>query len=77
MSDKKPMREAMPTVAGWIDELREVFGADQINPSIKAGMEGQPTFWARENGVEVGTKFEGKGLTLEHIHTGPLSARKD
>jgi len=53
---QKPLRQTMPTVAAWIDELREAFGADQINPSIKAGMDGQPTFWAEENGQQVGTK---------------------
>ncbi len=29
------MRDAMPTVAGWIDDLREVFGADVINPQLR------------------------------------------
>ena len=50
------LRAEMPTVAAWIDELREAFGADQINPQIKAGIDGQPTFWARENGQEIGTR---------------------
>lgn len=53
--EKKPLRAAMPTVTGWIDSLREAFGDDQINPQIKAGIDGQTTFWARENGCEVGT----------------------
>ena len=42
------LRAEMPTVAAWIDELREAFGADQINPAIKAGMNCQPTFWAKK-----------------------------
>lgn len=50
----KPMREAMPTVAGWIDELREVFGADGINASIKNGMAGGADFYAEENGHALG-----------------------
>lgn len=54
----KSMRETMPTVAAIIDELREAFGADAINPSIKGGMNGVPTFYARENGYEVGTKSQ-------------------
>lgn len=49
------LREVMPETTAFIDSLRAVFGADAINPSIKAGMNGQPTFWARENGIEVGT----------------------
>lgn len=53
------MRLAMPTVAGWIDELREAFGADQVEPSIAEGMRGEPNrFWAREAGLEVGTAFD-------------------
>lgn len=55
---KKPLRETMPTVAGWIDGLREAFGTDQINASIRAGMEGQPTFFAAEGGAEVGTPLD-------------------
>lgn len=51
----KPMRQSMPTVAAWIDQARAALGADQINPGIKAGMDGQPTFWAEENGQQVGT----------------------
>lgn len=49
------LRQQMPAVATWIDDLRQAFGADQINPAIKAGIDGQPTFWAKENGIEVGT----------------------
>lgn len=53
------MRSAMPTVAGWIDELREVFGADQVDPSIGDGMRGEPNkFWASEAGMELGTQFD-------------------
>lgn len=59
---KKPMREAMPTVAAWIDNLREAFGADQVDPSIKAGMRGVPNkFHAVERGREIGTKFDKDG----------------
>lgn len=52
------MRQAMPTVAAWIDQMREAFGAEEINAAIRAGIEGQPTFYARENGAEVGTRYE-------------------
>lgn len=54
----KPLRETMPTVAAIIDDLRDAFGADVINPSIKGGMAGVPTFYARENGHEVGTPLD-------------------
>jgi hypothetical protein len=52
----KPLRQTMPATAAFIDDLRAAFGADTINPAIKAGIDGQPTFWAQENGQEIGTK---------------------
>lgn len=56
---EKPMRQAMPTVAGWIDELREAFGAEAIDASIRAGLRGEPSkFHAREGAHELGTAFE-------------------
>jgi hypothetical protein len=56
-NQKKSMREAMPVVAAFVDELRQVFGAETINCSIAAGMRGQPgKFWASEGGMEVGTR---------------------
>jgi hypothetical protein len=45
------LREEMPTVTAWIDDLRAAFGADGINAQIKKGMAGLPGFFhARENG---------------------------
>lgn len=41
------MRDAMPLVAAWVDELREVFGADTINPQLKQ-------IYACENGQTIG-----------------------
>lgn len=58
------LRAEMPTVAGWIDDLRAAFGAEQINAAIRAGLDGQPTFWAIENGRAVGTKSQGEGVRL-------------
>ena len=53
---KAGLREQMPMTADFIDQLREVFGKDAIDAQIRNGMAGQPTFWASENGIEVGTK---------------------
>ena len=67
----------MPTVAAWIDEMRAAFGAEVINPAIKAGMEGQPTFCASENGITVGTRAPqaaDKTVSLADIHIGPFNA---
>lgn len=59
MSEKGTMREAMPQAAAFVDAMREAFGADQVDPSIRAGMCGEPNkFWAREAGHEVGTAFD-------------------
>ena len=68
------LRADMPTVAGWIDDLRAAFGAEQINAAIRAGLDGQPTFYAEENGRAVGTKSQGKGVTLAETVIGPLVA---
>lgn len=72
----KSLRAEMPTVSAWIDDLRGAFGAECINPGIRAGVDGQPTFWARENGREVGTKAAPAGdraVSLADVHLGPLN----
>ncbi len=53
----KPLRDSMAGVAAFIDECRAVFGAEIINEQIRKGMHGSPTFYACENGIEVGTKM--------------------
>ncbi len=70
----KPLRETMPETAAFIDACREAFGAAQVNASIKAGIEGQPTFWASENGITVGTKSIDRGISLSQLQIGPLKA---
>ena len=70
----KPLRDAMPATAAFIDDLREAFGADQINAAIKKGMAGIPGhFHARENGHEAGTPFAEKGgwVSLAEIDVTP------
>lgn len=52
---KGSMREQMPVVAAWIDEMRKAFGAAHIDGVIKKGMRGEPVFYASENGYTVGT----------------------
>ena len=41
--------------AAWIDQHRAVFGEADTNAAIRAGIDGQPTFYARENGQAIGT----------------------
>ncbi|MGZ9027362.1 MAG: hypothetical protein ACXW2U_08830 [Telluria sp.] len=49
------MREQMPVVAAWIDDLRQAFGAEYIDKIIRDGVRGKPVFHATENGHTVGT----------------------
>lgn len=48
----------MPGTAAFIDAMREAFGADMINDQIRKGMKGEPTFYASENGHELGTPWQ-------------------
>ena len=65
------LRETMPITAGFIDACREVFGVSETNAAIRAGMEGQETFYAAENGRTVGTKSTGMGVSLSDLQIGP------
>lgn len=52
----KPLRKTMPETAAWIDTLRDAFGAESIEDAIRRGMAGEPTFYAIEQGREIGTR---------------------
>lgn len=54
--NKTNLREQMPVISAWVDSLRDVFGKESIEGQIRKGMKGEPTFWASENGNEVGTR---------------------
>lgn len=77
LAKPKPMRENMPLTAAWIDQLREAFGTESINNSIRLGMQGFPDwFHATEGAHEVGTPFKPveKSITLgECALRGPLA----
>jgi hypothetical protein len=47
------MRDKMPTVAAFIDELRAALGVDVVDEAIRRGLR-NGTFYAREAGFEVG-----------------------
>ena len=79
------LRDEMPQTATWIDEVRAAFcvaPADlaNFNSQLKAGMNGQPVFWARENGREVGTKDGRQGvepiLPLENTQRPDSSGKR-
>lgn len=76
------LRQAMPITAAFIDDLRAVFGADEINTAIKKGHAGLPGhFHATEAGHEAGTPFPaGHGwvkLTDMDVATPAPPVRKD
>lgn len=51
------LKTLMPETARFVAACREAFGADVINPAIRAAVhDGQPTFYACENGIEVGRR---------------------
>lgn len=63
------LKDEMPQVAAWVGELRAVFcetPADvaAFNEQIRAGINGQPAFYARENGREIGTKDHRPGVEI-------------
>ena len=66
----KPMRQAKPTVAAFIDALRAVYGAETIDASIRAGIDGMQTFHASENGRTVGSAPTAPGarFTVDQLH---------
>jgi hypothetical protein len=73
----KPLREAMPETAAFVDEMRRVFGAESINQSIRDGMAGIPSFYASENGQQIGTKFVPKKFVRsDQCVVGPLNVVK-
>lgn len=55
MTEKMDMREAMPVTAAWIDQMREVFGVNEVHRAVLRGMRGGVGFHATENGYEMGT----------------------
>jgi hypothetical protein len=58
MANKKPLRDEMPMTAWFIDFARAVFGKESVDPQVRRGMNGEPVFWASENGREIGTREE-------------------
>jgi hypothetical protein len=75
----KPLRQTMPETAAFIDAMRDAFGAEMINEAIRAGIDGQPTFYASENGQQIGTKAPRRAertVRLSDTIVGPINATK-
>ena len=50
----KPLRQAMPSVAEFVDAAREAFGAAAVDQAIRNGLAGGTDFHASEGGHTVG-----------------------
>lgn len=53
---QREFKEKMPECAAFIESLVKEFGQELIHGQIRKGLAGQPTFWARENGHEIGAR---------------------
>jgi hypothetical protein len=50
----------MPEIAAFVQSLREAFG-DAVDDAVAKGKRGEPGFYGRENGREVGVRPTGGG----------------
>lgn len=48
----------MPDTTAFIDALRHAFGKDEIDGQIRKATKGEPTFYAKESGREIGTRTD-------------------
>ncbi len=65
----------MPSTAGFVDRMREAFGAAAINAAIKGGLAGDGSFSANENGLEIGSRPAG-GHAVNGLDLAPSFSRK-
>lgn len=61
MSAHKPLRQAMPKAAAFVDFAREVFGTAAVQTAIRNGMAGGSDFYACENGQRLGAALPPPG----------------
>lgn len=69
----KPMRQAMPRVAEFVDAVREAFGAAAVNRAIRNGMAGGTDFFASEAGCTVGHRpaAPGASFSFDELQISP------
>nr|WP_243460845.1 hypothetical protein [Paraburkholderia sp. PGU16] len=67
----------MPQIASWVRDLRSAFGDAQLDDAISRGRNGEPDFFASENGRTFGTRlpagsagWAGEGLGDRHFCAG-------
>lgn len=70
---KKPMREAMPKVAEFIDACREAFGDEAVHRAIRNGLAGGSDFYASECGHVIGCQMPepGASFTADQLQITP------
>lgn len=64
MTPAKPMRQAMPRVAEFVDAVRVAFGAAAVDRAIRNGMAGGTDFFASEAGHTVGHQAAAPGASF-------------
>jgi hypothetical protein len=57
MRVRMPVGHPMPEIAAFVAEMKSAFGEREIDEAIRRGKAGEPTFYASENGHEVGTSM--------------------
>ncbi len=68
----RSLRSDMPLVTEFIDAVREAFGRPAVDAAIRAGLDGQPSFWASENGLEIGARLPDTGVPVSQMVIGSL-----
>lgn len=74
---EKPLRAKMPEVAAFLDSLREAFGPEVIDQAVRQGMRGEPTFFAEENGIRIGTVIARGGVAVHRDAAGNMILGSD
>lgn len=75
------MRDTMPTVAGWIDELREAFGKAEIDAVIREGLKAdcapEKRFFAQEGEHKVGQQYQPRSVVSgAQMVVGPWASER-
>lgn len=73
------MRDKMPTVAAFVDALREAFGKEEIDAAIRRGLRSDckpwERFFAKEDGHTLGSAYvpdPGKVVSTADMSIGPV-----
>ena len=69
------MRDRMPECAAFLDELRRVFGKDEVDGWIRVGLK-RGTFYAQENGHVVGVEQDHSGCRVATVIPERTQERK-